>query len=133
VKTFKIKKDFDLSPYSKIILYYGNRKIHIKEYDFSEITLEPGESVYASQLWTRSKKLQYEDITDNSTYIIKPQLTRLLAYIIFVISLICIVVFIFTRWRWSLIPIIPFVIYVLLFVTILYDRYLKIVPLKKSE
>jgi hypothetical protein len=133
VKTFKIKKDFDLSPYSKIILYYGNRKIHIKEYDFSEITLEPGESVYASQLWTRSKKLQYEDITDNSTYIIKPQLTRLLAYIIFVISLICIVVFIFTRWRWSLIPIIPFVIYVLLFVTILYDRYLKIVPFKKSE
>ena len=133
MKTFKIKKDFDLSPYSKIILYYGNRKIHIKEYDFSEITLEPGESVYASQLWTRSKKLQYEDITDNSTYIIKPQLTRLLAYIIFVISLICIVVFIFTRWRWSLIPIIPFVIYVLLFVTILYDRYLKIVPFKKSE
>jgi predicted RND superfamily exporter protein len=133
VKTFKIKKDFDLSPYSKIILYYGNRKIHIKEYDFSEITLEPGESVYASQLWTRSKKLQYEDITDNSTYIIKPQLTRLLAYIIFVISLICIVVFIFTRWRWSLIPIIPFVIYVLLFVTILYNRYLKIVPFKKSE
>gem|GEM_PF-2635648 len=122
-----------MSPYSKIILYYGNRKIHIKEYDFSEITLEPGESVYASQLWTRSKKLQYEDITDNSTYIIKPQLTRLLAYIIFVISLICIVVFIFTRWRWSLIPIIPFVIYVLLFVTILYDRYLKIVPFKKSE
>lgn len=133
MKTFKIKKDFDLSPYSKIILYYGNRKIHIKEYDFSEITLEPGESVYASQLWTRSKKLQYEDITDNSTYIIKPQLTRLLAYIIFVISLICIVVFIFTRWRWSLIPIIPFVIYVLLFVTILYNRYLKIVPFKKSE
>jgi len=133
VKTFKIKKDYDLSPYSKIILYYGNRKIHVKEYDFSEITLEPGESVYASQLWTRSKKLQYEDITDNSTYIIKPQLTRLLAYIIFVISLICIVVFIFTRWRWSLIPIIPFVIYVLLFVTILYDRYLKIVPFKKSE
>lgn len=133
MKTFKIKKDYDLSPYSKIILYYGNRKIHIKEYDFSEITLEPGESVYASQLWTRSKKLQYEDITDNSTYIIKPQLTRLLAYIIFVISLICIVVFIFTRWRWSLIPIIPFVIYVLLFVTILYDRYLKIVPFKKSE
>jgi len=133
VKTFKIKKDYDLSPYSKIILYYGNRKIHVKEYDFSEITLEPGESVYASQLWTRSKKLQYEDITDNSTYIIKPQLTRLLAYIIFVISLICIVVFIFTRWRWSLIPIIPFVIYVLLFVTILYNRYLKIVPFKKSE
>ena len=133
MKTFKIKKDYDLSPYSKIILYYGNRKIHVKEYDFSEITLEPGESVYASQLWTRSKKLQYEDITDNSTYIIKPQLTRLLAYIIFVISLICIVVFIFTRWRWSLIPIIPFVIYVLLFVTILYDRYLKIVPFKKSE
>ena len=133
MKTFKIKKNYDLSPYSKILLHYGNRKIHVKEYDFSEITLEPGESVYASQLWTRSKKLQYEDITDNSTYIIKPQLTRLLAYIIFVISLICIVVFIFTRWRWSLIPIIPFVIYVLLFVTILYDRYLKIVPLKKSE
>jgi len=133
VKTFKIKKDYDLSPYSKIILYYGNRKIHVKEYDFSEITLEPGESVYASQLWTRSKKLQYEDITDNSTYIIKPQLTRLLAYIIFVISLICIVVFIFTRWRWSFIPLIPFVIYVLLFVTILYDRYLKIVPFKKNE
>jgi len=133
VKTFKIKKNYDLSPYSKILLHYGNRKIHVKEYDFSEITLEPGESVYASQLWTRSKKLQYEDITDNSTYIIKPQLTRLLAYIIFVISLICIVVFIFTRWRWSFIPLIPFVIYVLLFVTILYDRYLKIVPFKKNE
>ena len=133
MKTFKIKKNYDLSPYSKILLHYGNRKIHVKEYDFSEITLEPGESVYASQLWTRSKKLQYEDITDNSTYIIKPQLTRLLAYIIFVISLICIVVFIFTRWRWSFIPLIPFVIYVLLFVTILYDRYLKIVPFKKNE
>jgi hypothetical protein len=133
MKTIKIKKNYDFSPNSKVYLSYGDKRIHIKGFDFFKITLEPGESVYTSQLWTRSKKLQYEDITDNSTYIIKPQLTRLLAYIIFVISLICIVVFIFTRWRWSLIPIIPFVIYVLLFVTILYDRYLKIVPFKKSE
>lgn len=129
MKTIKIKKNYDFSPNSKVVLHYGSSQIHIKGFDFFDLTLNPGESVFASQLWTRSKKLLYDDIPENSFYVIKPQLDKVLAFVIFIITLICIAIFLFTRWRWSFVPLIPFVIYVLLYLSLLRNRYLKIVRL----
>jgi hypothetical protein len=124
MKTIKIKKSYDFSANSKIYLQIGSKKMHIKGFGLFPITIEPGEDIYASHLWTRSKKMSYDQLTDSNSLIIKPRMGKLFAFIVLLILIICFCVFIFTKYRWSFIPLAPIALYVLVYISILKNRYL---------
>ena len=133
MKTISIKKSYDFSPNSKIFIKYGTKELHIKGFGSFSLTLSAGEEMYATHLWTQSKKMAYDKIVDGSGYEIRPRLGKILAFIGLIVFSICLCVFLFTRSRLSLIPLVPIVIYVLIYVTILSHRYLIIEPAKEDN
>lgn len=124
MKTFEIKKTNEFSAKSKVFLNIGTKKIHVKGFGSFPVIIEPNESVFASQLWTQSNKITYENLKDKSKMLITPRLNKMLAFIILMVFGICTLVFLFTKNRWSFVPLIPFIIYVLLYLTVLKNRYL---------
>jgi len=124
MKTITIKKNYEFSPNSKVILHYGSTCIHIKGFGQVSVSIEPGEELYASQLWTQSNRIKYDQAFDKASYVIKPRLGKILAFVILLVFLICIIWFIFTRSRLSVIPIVPFIIYVALYLSVLKNKYL---------
>ncbi len=132
MKNIKIKKSNVFSSQSKINLFIGDSKLNIKGFGFYEISINSGQSLYASQLWTKSKKLSYEELNDGSTFLIKPKFGRMLVIIIAIVFFICAGVFFLTNYRWSFVPLLPFVIYIGLYLTALKDRYLIIEQVKES-
>jgi predicted RND superfamily exporter protein len=132
MKTITIKKTYEFSENSEIYLNSGTRQIHIKGFGSFSLTLEPGEEFFASYLWTRSNKITYEQLTNNYSFIIKPKFGKLLAFLVIILFVVCFCIFIFSKSRWSFLPLTPIVIYVFAYLSILKNRYLIIEPSKKG-
>jgi hypothetical protein len=96
----------------------------IKGFGLYTIPINEGENISASHLWTGSNKIDYSKLEDGITLLIKPRLSRLFALITGIVFLLCLIVFIFTRFSWSFLPLVPFAIYIGIYLTILRNRYL---------
>ncbi len=129
MKNVRIRKGHDLSAKSKVFVNINSKKVHLKGFDFGTFSIEPGEELYASQNWTRSRKIGYEQLEDGSTLLVKPRIGKLFAFITIVVFSLCLLFFLFTRNRWSFIPLAPFGLTALLMVSLLKNRYLKILPI----
>lgn len=132
MKTIKVRKSTDFSENSKVYLHIGVKKVHLRGYESLSLPLNPGEEIYASQQWTRSNKISYEQVENESNIFIRPRLGKQVAFINLVILLICFAIFYFTRSRWSFFPFIPSIIYIGLYLTFLRKKYL-IVESYKTE
>jgi len=133
MKTIWIKKNYDFSPDSKVILHIGERKEFLKGFGSFSFTIDPDQEFYVSHQWTRSKRIAYKEIDENTSFLVKPRLGKVLAFVALLIFMICTVIFIFTRFRWSFIPLVPIAVYVMIYVTILRDKYLIIEPSKSDN
>jgi predicted RND superfamily exporter protein len=133
MKTINIKKSNDFSPNSKVIIHIMEKKIHIKGFGSFSFNLEPGQEFFASQQWTQSNRIGYNQINDGSTFIIKPRLGKTLALVTLMITIVCMVIFVLTRFRWSFLPLIPIMIYVFVHITINKNKYLIIKPIVENE
>ena len=124
MKNIRIKKSNDFSAESKICLHIGAQDIAIKGFELFSFPVHEGEEVFVSHLWTRSRTLSYDQISDKKSYIIRPKLGKLLAFISIVVFMVCSVIFIFTKYRWSFLPLAPIVIYIVLYLSLFRNRYL---------
>ncbi len=132
MKTIKIKKNHEFSPNSKIILHIGEKQMQIKGFESFSYIIEPDQEFFASQLWTRSNKIGYAQVEDGLSYIIKPRLGKVLAFISLVVFAACTILFIFTKFRWSYMPLSLIAVYVLLYLTFLKKKYLIIKCIKQE-
>jgi len=132
MKTIKIRKSIDFSENSRILLYIGGKKIHLKGFESFSLPVNPGEEIYATHLWTGSNNISYDHIEDGDMFLVRPRLGKQFAFINLIIFMICFAIFYFTRWRWSFVPLLPTVLYAGLYITILRNRYL-IIELIKQE
>jgi len=124
MKTIKVRKSTDFSENSKVYLHIGGKKVHLRGYESFSFPLNPDEEIYASQQWTSSNKVSYDQVEDQSFFVIRPRLGKQFAFINLVILLICFAIFYFTRSRWSFFPFIPSIIYIGLYITLLREKYL---------
>ena len=128
MKTVIFRKSKDFSSNSKVILHLGNDKTHIRGFGSYSFSIEPNQELFASQQWVRSEVISYATVNDNTTYLIKPKLDKLLAIITLIVFFVCAIVFLTTKSRWSFIPILPIALYVIVYLTILKNKYLIITP-----
>jgi hypothetical protein len=132
MKTIKIRKSTDFSDNSKVYLHIRNEKIHIRGFESISLSVNPGDILFASQQWAKSNKFSYDEIEDEASFVIKPKLGKVFAFINLIILMICYAIFHFTRSRWSFFPFIPSLIYIALYLTVLKNRYLIIDLIKKE-
>lgn len=133
MKTVTIRKNYDFSPTSKVILHIGERKEFLKGFGPFSFTIGPDQEFYASHQWTRSNGIEYDEIGENTSFLVKPRFGKVLAFVTLMIFMFCTVIFIFTRFRWSFIPLALIAIYVMIYVTILSHKYLIIEPTSKDN
>ena len=126
MKNIKIKKSKYFSSNSNIYVLIDSKSILIKDFGLYTIPVSEGEHICASQLWTSSKKIGYEELNEKVPLIIRPKLSRLFAIITGILFLTCSAIFIYTRYRWSYLPLVPIIVYVFAYLTILKNRYLVI-------
>lgn len=124
MKTIKVRKSTDFSENSKVYLHMGTKKVHLRGYESFSFNVNPGEAIYATQQWTSSNRVSYEQVEDQSNYAIRPRLGKKFAFINLVILLICFAIFYFTRSKWSFFPFIPSIIYIGLYISLLREKYL---------
>lgn len=124
MKNISIKKSRNFSDSSKIYVFVGSRKVHIKGFGLYTLPINEGEFISASQLWTGSNRIYYDNVDDGILLIIKPRLNRILAIIVGIVFLVCTIISIFTKCRWSFLPLVPFIIYITIYLTVLRNRYL---------
>ena len=124
MKKIVIKKSHDLSPSSKVYLHIGSSKIHLLGFGLYTLTISEGDEIFSSHLWTQSPKIHYEDLEDGISLLIKPRLNKVFALVIGILFIFCSVIFVLTRYRWSFFPLIPFVVYIFIYLTVLRNRYL---------
>jgi hypothetical protein len=124
MKTIKIRKSKYFSSNSKIFAKTESNKLFLKGFGLFTISVNPGENLFATQLWTSSNKVSYDEIMDGSTLIVRPRLGRNLVVIITIIFVLGVVVFSLTKFKWSFIFLLPFAIYILLYLTIFKNKYL---------
>jgi hypothetical protein len=130
MKNILIRKSNELSARSKVYLHIGSKKVLINGFGLYPLSIDPGEALFASHLWTKSAEIRYESLNENIVLTIKPKLKKSLALITGIVFLICSLIFLITRYRWSFLPLIPFVIYIGAYITILKDKYLLLEPEK---
>jgi hypothetical protein len=130
MKKVIIKKSKYFTSSSKIFLCLKNERILLSGFGLYTISLNEGDSFYVKQLWTRSKSISYDQVEDGSQLSVKPKLNRLLAFIIGVVFIICFIVYIYSKSRWSFTPLIPFIIYIITYLSFLRNEYL---ILKRSD
>jgi len=133
MKTITIKKDYDFSPMSKVILHIGERKEYLKGFGPFSFNIYPDQKFYASHQWTGSNRIKYNEIDDNTSFLVKPRFGKVLAFVTLIIFMVCMIIFLFSRFRWSFIPLVPIAVYVLVYLSILRNRYLIIVPTKEGN
>lgn len=124
MKNIRIKKSNYFSSKSKIYVHVGSRKIRIDGFGLYTIPINAGEYLFASQMWTGSDKIAYEMLDDGELLVIEPKLSRLFALIVGIIFILCSIIAILTRYRWSFLPLVPLIIYIGLYLTVLRNRYL---------
>jgi predicted RND superfamily exporter protein len=133
MKTISIRMNYDFSPTSKVILHIGERKEHLKGYRPFSFTVYPDQEFYVSHQWTNSNRIRYNEIGEDTSYLVRPRFGKVLAFVTLIIFMICTVIFIFTRFRWSFMPLVPIALYVVTYVTILRDKYLIIESTKTDN
>ena len=126
MKTVKIRKSQDFSENSKVYLHIGNKRVHIKGFESLTFPVNPGDDLYSSQQWMKSKTISYDQIDDQSMYIIRPKLGKIFAFINLIIFLICCAIFYFTHSRWSFFLLLPSVLCIALYLTVFKNRFLLI-------
>jgi len=124
MKTIHIRKHTQFSEDSKIIVHTGEKSQHLRGFDPRSVTVDDDQELYASHQWTESNRINYSMLEDGLTYLIKPRLSKRLAFIILITLMACGVFFYFTKNRWSFVPLIPLALYVLTYVTVLRKKYL---------
>jgi hypothetical protein len=124
MKTIKIRKSTQFSEDSRIMVHAGGESIFLRGYDSRPLTVDEDQELYASHQWTESNRLSCSMLKDGHTYFIKPRLSKGLAFIIFLTLMACGVFFYFTMNRWSFVPLLPFALYVLAYITVLRKKYL---------
>ncbi len=133
MKTVEIRKNHDFSAKSKIILHIGEKEVHIKGFGLYSFELKPGETFFVSHLWTSSQKIGYTQLDQKSSFVIKPRLGKVFAWITLAIFIFCLYLLVYYKSRWSGFPLFPMAIYGGLYITVLRDRYLVIKPLVKTK
>ncbi len=128
MKTIKITKSNDFSNSSKVILHIGSERIHIKGFGSFSFSLSPGEEFYLTHQWTGSKRVAYEDLEDGDSFLVKPQLDKRLAFMTLLVLIICTIVFFVIKSQWSFFPLLPILIYIILYLSIFRNRYLVLQP-----
>ena len=124
MKNINIKKNRDFSGNSKIYLHVGDSRTHINGFGLYHLSIHPREEMYATHHWTMSNRIHYDELNEGISLVIKPKLTKKLALIIGIVFVICSLIFLITKYRWSFLPLLPFVLYVGTYLTILKNRYL---------
>lgn len=124
MKYISIKKSNYFSKMSQVYVLVGHKKVLIKGFELYTIPINEGEKISVSQLWTGSKKIDFDKIEEGILYVIKPKLNKFLALIVGIVFIFCAILFILTRFRWSGVPLIPFALYIIAYLTVLKDRYL---------
>jgi hypothetical protein len=127
LKTINIKKDYDFSARSNVFIHIGQVKTHLNGFGSISIPIDQGNEIFASHLWTKSKRIRFENIEDGDSFTIKPKLSKLFAFVTLLIFAICLLIFLFTKYRFSFVPLLPILIYVLLYISVLKNRYLRII------
>lgn len=132
MKTILISKTNDFSDESKLILHIYSEKIHIKGFGSYKFSLNPGDSFYLTHQWTSSPKMYYDNLAEENSLIVKPRLDKRLLILIMVTLILCSIVFFILKSRWSFLPMIPFVVYILIYLTILRKKYLVFLTVKNN-
>ncbi len=133
MKTIQIRKANLFSAKSRVFIINGLNRIHIKGYGLYALSLEAGDDIRASHLWTKSNTLSYEDIKDGSVILIRPRFGRTFTIFVALVFIICTCVFFLFKSRWSFIPLGIIGIYISIYLTILNDKYLIIEQITNSE
>ena len=133
MKNVQIKKSKYFSHGSKIFVHVGSRKIHLKGFELYTVPIDEQENISVSHLWTSSSKINYDQLENGVSLVIKPRLNRFFALIVGIVFLLCLLISIFTGSRWSYIPLIPFIIYIGIYLTVLKNRYLIIEKDKEAH
>lgn len=133
MKTIKITKSNDFSPNSKVILHVGSEKIHLKGFGSFSFSLSPGEEFYLTQQWAGSKIMAYEDMEEGSSFLVKPRLDKRLAFITLLVFIICTIIFFVIESRWSFFPLLPLIIYIILYLSVFRNRYLILQPVNDKK
>jgi hypothetical protein len=133
MKTVKMKKSKVFSSKSRVYINIGHQKTYLKGFGLYAISVNPGDSIIASQLWTKSNCLNYDDIIDGSIFLIKPRMGRTFTLLVLFIFIICSCIFFLYKSRWSFVPIGIIAIYISLYLTILKNKYLIIEPIDNDS
>jgi len=126
MKKITIRKDRYFSSRSKIFLHAGSEKTWLKGYNSYIINVSEGDNLFAKYMWTGSNEVDYEDLDENEPLLIRPRIRRSLVAVFLVVYLICVAVFIQTRWRWSVLPLLPFAVYIGAYITVLRNGFMVI-------
>lgn len=132
MKTINISKSSDFSSESKVILHIGSDHIHIKGFGSYTFSLGPRESFYLTHQWTSSPKMYYEDLAESNSLIIKPRLDKRFLFIIVYVLILCTIIFFIFKSRWSFLPILPFVFYIIMYLSILRNKYLTFLQVENN-
>jgi hypothetical protein len=124
MKKIIIRKDRYFSSRSKIFLHAGSVKTCLKGYNPYIINLNEGDKLYATYMWTGSNEVDYEDLDENIPLLIRPRIRRSLIAVFLIVYLICVAVFIRTRWRLSVLPLLPFGVYIGAYITVLRNGFM---------
>lgn len=128
MKRVRIEKSDDLSDSSKIFLHLGDEKIHIKGFGSFTFTLNEGESFYITHQWVSSPRVHYEDIKDGDSFKVKPRLGKRFLIVFFIILIICTVTFFLLKSRWSYVPLLPFILYIITYLSVYRNKYFMLQP-----
>lgn len=129
MKTVYFKKGYDFSPNSSVFVWVGTLKRKLNEFDYVEILIEDEQHIHAQQMWCRSKKIDFNELEDKRKYIVKPMLNKNVALIILALFSIDVLGYIFFKLDFFKYFVGLIGLYILFWITIGSQRYLKIKPI----
>jgi len=125
-KIIRIRKSSDFSEGSSVYLFINDEKTHLKSYDYYEVKITNTDVVYAKHQWVKTKRFIFSKLDNNATYEIVPLLGRKFGFIFIVVVSLCLVLFFVTKQWWYSIPIGIMGGYILMALSILSNRYLRL-------
>lgn len=126
-KTIKIRKSNDFSKSSNVLLIQNDQKVKLSSYDSIEVEILNTDIVYLRHIWTRSHKLTFSKLDDGATYEVVPILGKKFGFVFLLISSLCLILFLITNWWWFGIPLGGMGLYILVVLSLLSNRYLRLI------
>ena len=126
-KSISIRKSSEFSVGSSVCLYLNDQKILFNGYSYRELKIRSEDVVRARHLWLKSKKIGIRKFGDNAKYEIIHLLGRKFGFIFIVITSLCLILFLITNIWWLGLPIGLMGVYIFITLSLLSNRYLKIV------